>query len=215
MIGASPYLECPGEQSQSGDRIFRMGLSGFSSFHPYECQDSFLIHALLTSSHVHSCTLVYYTIPHNTRSLYGSKNLVCYIKGRPLKILKTRCWRERFASAEDRRCNKLCSEKRSRSWFKKYYGSDGRGTYDAHAVKNAWKLQAGKPTGKQFKNNSSRTASPPKMGPTDCPETSITNYQPTLRNFPEERESYPDQLWGASWVPFLRAKRPGRDHSRG
>jgi hypothetical protein len=28
-----------------------------------------------------------------------------------------------------------------------------------------------------------------KMGPIDCPETSVTTYQSTLRNIPEERRS--------------------------
>jgi hypothetical protein len=34
--------------------------------------------------------------------------------------------------------------------------------------------------------------SPLKMEPTDCPETSVTNYQSALRNIPEEHRS---QTW--------------------
>jgi len=37
----------------------------------------------------------------------------------------------------------------------------------------------------QSKNN----AWPLKMGPISCPETSLNNYQPRLRNVPEERRS--------------------------
>jgi hypothetical protein len=33
---------------------------------------------------------------------------------------------------------------------------------------------------------------PLKMGPIDCPETSVTNYRSTLRNIPEERRSQPE-----------------------
>ena len=32
-------------------------------------------------------------------------------------------------------------------------------------------------------------AGPLKMGPIDCPETSVDNYNCTLRNIPEERKS--------------------------
>ena len=34
------------------------------------------------------------------------------------------------------------------------------------------------------------TASPYKTGPIDCPETSVTNHQTTLRNIPEEQRSH-------------------------
>jgi hypothetical protein len=36
------------------------------------------------------------------------------------------------------------------------------------------------------------------MGPIGCPETSVSNYQPTLRNIPEEQRSYPYFLFFAS-----------------
>jgi hypothetical protein len=38
--------------------------------------------------------------------------------------------------------------------------------------------------------HSSWTARPLKMGPIGCPETSVSNYQSTLCNIPEERRSY-------------------------
>jgi hypothetical protein len=37
---------------------------------------------------------------------------------------------------------------------------------------------------------SSSTFWPLKMGPISCPETSVQNYHPTLRNIPEERRSH-------------------------
>jgi hypothetical protein len=39
-----------------------------------------------------------------------------------------------------------------------------------------------------------RTAWPLKMGPTGCPETSVTNYQSALCNIPEERRPYEKSL---------------------
>lgn len=40
---------------------------------------------------------------------------------------------------------------------------------------------------KQSKKNTFWTASPLKMGLTYCPKTTVTNYQPTLHNIPEEQ----------------------------
>jgi hypothetical protein len=68
------------------------------------------------------------------------------------------------------------------------------------------------------------------MGPIRCPETSVKDYQSTLRNIPKERRSQRDFFSSANgpdrlWVPptlltsedpeegsvFLRIKRPGRE----
>jgi hypothetical protein len=43
-----------------------------------------------------------------------------------------------------------------------------------------------------LKKNVSSTACPFEMGPVACPETSVTNYQPTQDNTPQDRRSY----WG-------------------
>ena len=49
---------------------------------------------------------------------------------------------------------------------------------------------SGQPIGPIFKGQAIRTAWLLNMGPTGCPETSVTNYQSTLSNIPEERRSH-------------------------
>jgi hypothetical protein len=82
VAGEPPYLECPGFESRSRDRIFRMNFSRFSSYPSCECQASFLKYSVFTSFHIHPYQLVYYSLLRTTGSLYGSENLVCYIKER-------------------------------------------------------------------------------------------------------------------------------------
>jgi hypothetical protein len=53
-----------------------------------------------------------------------------------------------------------------------------------------------------FHRSPRRTAWSLRMGPILCPETSITKYQPTPRNFPEERRSRNYNLWYFIFVPF-------------
>ena len=48
---------------------------------------------------------------------------------------------------------------------------------------------SGQPIGPIFKVQGS-PSSDLKMGPIGCPETSVQNYHPTLRNTPEERRSH-------------------------
>lgn len=79
MAGAPPYLECPGFELRSRDRIFHRSFSRFSSFPSRECQASFLKYSVFTSSHIHPYQLAYYSMLLTTGSLYG---MLCYIKER-------------------------------------------------------------------------------------------------------------------------------------
>jgi hypothetical protein len=82
MAGAPPYLERPGFELQSRDRILRMSFSRFSSFPSCECQASFLKCSVFTSFHIHPYQLVYYSMLCATDSLYVSEKWVRYVKER-------------------------------------------------------------------------------------------------------------------------------------
>jgi hypothetical protein len=82
MAGAPPYLECPGFELRSRDRIFRIGFSRFSSFPSCVCEASFLKYSVSTSFHILPYQLIYYSMLCATGSLYVSENWVCYVKER-------------------------------------------------------------------------------------------------------------------------------------